>query len=81
MKSTAVTSARTRESSTVTTTAEVTTTKPARVHTAEARPAANDEVHAGEQHINDNHDIGPLWVITIAMGVFFGIAALVLMLG
>jgi hypothetical protein len=39
--------------------------------------AANDDAEAAPQHDEPN----PLWLIVIAMAVFFGVTALVIMLG
>jgi len=41
--------------------------------------AANDDVRADPQRAEDDEPLGPLWLITIGMGAFFGVAALVLM--
>lgn len=40
--------------------------------------SVNDDTHA-ERH-DEEHSLGPLWLITIAMAGFFGIAAFVIML-
>jgi hypothetical protein len=40
--------------------------------------AASDAAHE-QQRTEELHSLGPLWVITIAMGSFFGIAALIMM--
>ena len=47
----------------------------------EASAAANDDVHIDRQRAREDESLGPLWVITIGMGVFFGVAALVIAFG
>jgi hypothetical protein len=41
---------------------------------------ANDETAAIRHRPESDGSVGPLWVITIAMGAFFGIAGLVMMM-
>jgi hypothetical protein len=45
----------------------------------ETRAAANDESNATRQRAEE--PLGPVWVITIAMAVFLGATALIMMFG
>lgn len=42
--------------------------------------AANEDIQPGGRPAEPDDSVGPLWVITIGMGAFFAIAALVMMI-
>lgn len=54
--------------------------KPSVIRTPEGGEAANDDVRADRQRSESGDPLGPLWLITIGMGAFFGVAALVMAL-
>ena len=54
--------------------------KPSVIRTPQSGEAANDDVRTDRQHDGSDDPLGPLWLITIGMGAFFGVAALVMAL-
>jgi hypothetical protein len=46
---------------------------------ASPEAAANDDTQTDRQRAADDEVLGPLWIITIGMGAFFTVAALVMM--
>jgi hypothetical protein len=54
--------------------------KPSVIRAPEDGEAANDDVRTERQRGGSDDPLGPLWLITIGMGAFFGVAALVLAL-
>ena len=54
--------------------------KPPVIRTPEGGEAANDDVRTDRQRSGSDDHLGPLWLITIGMGAFFGVAALVMAL-
>jgi len=54
--------------------------QPSVIRTPEGGEAANDDVRTDRQRSGSDDPLGPLWLITIGMGTFFGVAALVMAL-
>ena len=54
--------------------------KPSVIRTPEGGEAANDDVRTDRQPVGSDDLLGPLWLITIGMGAFFAVAALVMAL-
>ncbi len=54
--------------------------KPSVIRTPEGGEAADDDARTDRQRSGSDDPVGPLWLITIGMGAFFAVAALVMAL-